>query len=123
LDLSLDSGSLFPWVNHTGLLYVYPVALDFAQNNYPAPRTAMQLTHHFHLPRVPVTPLARPQRGNNPSSWPFLVQAPQRPCSDVEANARRVLETSKHYFSIPAVAEPVAAPKAQKHRDAQAERG
>ena len=64
----------------------------------------MQLSHPLHPPRAPATPLARPQAGRIAAPWPFYVQAPRPPCFDVELNARRVLEASARYFSVPLTA-------------------
>jgi len=68
----------------------------------------MQLSH------TPVsrgtTPTARPPAGRAPAGpWPFYVQVPRPPCSDIALNTRRVLEISARYFSAPPAAEPVAA--------------
>ncbi len=68
----------------------------------------MLLSNHHPpawAPRAPVTPQARPQPARVSAPWPFYVQAPRRPCGDMEVNARRVLEVSARYFSAP-VAEP-----------------
>jgi hypothetical protein len=73
----------------------------------------MQLSHHPYPPRAPVTPMSRPQPGRSAAPWPFYVQAPRQRCSDVEVNARRVLETSARYFSAP-MSEPATAAAAVK---------
>jgi len=73
----------------------------------------MQLTRHPPPPRAIATPQARPQPARVHAPWPFYVQAPRRPCGDMDLNARRVLEVSARYFAAPVV-EPVAAPAAAR---------
>lgn len=67
----------------------------------------MQLSNHHPPLWARVTPQPRPQPARVPAPWPFYVQAPWRPCGDMEVNARRVLEVSARYFSAP-MAEPAA---------------